>query len=92
MALVFVAGAVLFGLLAGYYLSASAIIALTFIMMVLAIFLRPAKSGGLESLVGVVAWVLLCIAAVCMWGMHWYATGTLTEAWLPEISKALLRQ
>jgi hypothetical protein len=79
MAFVLILGTIIVGAMFGYFLATPAIIVLSLIAAVLAFFTRPAKHGGLESLAGVVVWILIGLATACMWGVHWYVTGTLTD-------------
>lgn len=90
MVLLIYGGTILTGFVLGYFFATPVIVVITVIAAILALVLRPRREQELGALVGVIAWIILGVGSVAMWGTHLYVTGV--DLGIPDLSSYIFRK
>jgi len=90
MQLIILGAPILVGFVLGYFFNTTIIIGISACAAILAVVLRPKREQEIGALIGVIAWVVIGIGFVVMWGTHFYVSDTVLG--LPDLGQYIFRQ
>jgi hypothetical protein len=90
MQIIIFGGPVLIGFVLGYFFNTAVLGIISLFIVALIIVLRPKHEQEIGALFGVIAWIVLGISFVTMWGTHLYVSNTSFN--IPSISQYIFRQ
>ena len=81
---------ILIGFIVGYFFNTAVIVFMTIVAAVVGVILRPKREQEIGALIGVIAWIMIALGAIAMWGTHLYVNDA--DLGVPNLSEYLLRQ